>query len=366
MPAHAKTWPADSAQHKINETLRSATLASDEFDIIRRFFNSGELAFSISELGLGIGDDCALLSPTAGMQLAISMDILQEGVHFLPDADPYLLGQRTLLVNLSDLAAMGARPLCFTLGLCLPDADEAWLEGFSKGLAKVARENECPLVGGDLSAANPAHASKTLCVQVHGELPVGAALRRSGAKEGDLVFVTGTLGDAAAGLKVLRDACKESLSKLHRAALVEAFFVPESRIEAGQILRNLASACIDLSDGLASDLGHILRASGVGARIELDALPLSDALRAAHSEAEQIRLAISGGDDYELCFTLPAEKAEAMREALGDIGVPVKGIGAITAGTDIQWRELGEPVALEISGYKHFHAALADIVEVAH
>lgn len=341
-------------------------MASDEFDIIRRYFNSSELAFPIPELGLGIGDDCALLRPAAGMQLAISMDILQEGVHFLPDADPYLLGQRTLLVNLSDLAAMGARPLCFTLGLCLPTADDAWLEGFSKGLALVAREHQCPLVGGDLSAANPAHASKTLCVQVHGELPLGAALRRSGAKVGDLVFVTGTLGDAAAGLKVLRNACKESLSKQHRNALVEAFFVPESRIEAGQVLRSLASACIDLSDGLASDLRHILQASGVGARIELDALPLSAALRAAHSEAEQRRLAISGGDDYELCFTLPAEKAEAMRKALGVIGVSVTGIGAITKGTEIQWRELGEPIVLEISGYKHFHSALAGVVEAAH
>lgn len=366
MHDHAIAWPQESAQPKINETLGSATLASDEFDIIRRFFNSGELAFPIPEIGLGIGDDCALLRPAAGMQLALSMDILQEGVHFLPDADPYLLGQRTLLVNLSDLAAMGARPLCFTLGLCLPAADETWLDGFSKGLAQVARENLCPLVGGDLSASNPAHASKTLCVQVHGELPVGAGMRRSGAKVGDLVFVTGTLGDAAAGLKVLRNACKESLSKQHRAALIDAFFVPESRIEAGQILRTLASACIDLSDGLASDLRHILEASGVGARIELDALPLSDALRAAHSDAEQIRLAISGGDDYELCFTLPAENAETMRKALEDIGVPVKAIGAITAGTDIQWRELGEPIVLEISGYKHFHSALADVVEVAH
>lgn len=341
-------------------------MASDEFDIIRRYFNSSELAFPIPELSLGIGDDCALLRPAAGMQLAISMDILQEGVHFLPDADPYLLGQRTLLVNLSDLAAMGARPICFTLGLCLPTADEVWLDGFSKGLAQVAREHRCTLVGGDLSASNPAHASKTLCVQVHGELPVGTALRRSGAKIGDLIFVTGTLGDAAAGLKVLRNACKESLSKLHRAALVDAFFVPESRIEAGQLLRSLASACIDLSDGLASDLLHILQASDVGARIELDALPLSAALRAAHSEAEQRRLAISGGDDYELCFTLPAENTEAMRQALGAIGVSVTGIGAITAGTDIQWRELGEPVVLKISGYKHFHSALAGVVEGAH
>lgn len=338
-------------------------MASDEFDIISRFFNADELAFTIPELGLGIGDDCALLRPSVGMQLALSMDILQEGVHFLPGADPYLLGKRTLLVNLSDLAAMGARPLCFTLGLCLPEINEAWLDGFSRGLAQIAREHHCPLIGGDLSASNPTHGSKTLCVQVHGELPVGAGLRRSGAQAGDLVFVTGSLGDAAAGLRVLRDACKESLSKAHRSALIDAFFVPESRIEVGIKLRTLASSCIDLSDGLASDLVHILRASEVGARIALDALPLSAALRAAHSEAEQRNLAISGGDDYELCFTLRPESEAAMRQALSDIGVPVTMIGTITEGTSIQWSERGEPIALEVSGYKHFHASHESFVQ---
>lgn len=341
-------------------------MASDEFDIIRRFFNAGDLAFPIPELGLGIGDDCALLRPASGMQLALSMDILQEGVHFLPNADPYLLGQRTLLVNLSDLAAMGARPLCFTLGLCLPVADEVWLGGFSAGLAQVAREHLCPLIGGDLSAASPTHGSKTLCVQVHGELPVGAGLRRSGAKPGDLIFVTGSLGDAAAGLQVLRNECKETLSRVHRAALIDAFYVPESRVEAGILLRPLASSCIDLSDGLASDLGHILRASGVGAHIALEALPLSDAIRAAHSAAQQRHLAIAGGDDYELCFTMPPEKEGAMRQALESIGVPVTNIGVITEGASIQWREHGEPIALEVSGYKHFHAEPAHHAQVTH
>ena len=341
-------------------------MASDEFDIISRFFNAGELAFTIPELGLGIGDDCALLRPAAGMQIALSMDILQEGVHFLPDADPYLLGKRTLLVNLSDLAAMGARPLCFTLGLCLPEADERWLDGFSKGLAEVARKHLCPLIGGDLSASNPKHGSKTLCVQVHGELPVGSGLRRSGAQLDDLVFVTGSLGDAAAGLQVLRNTCKESLSELHRNALVEAFFEPESRIEAGLKLRGFASSCIDLSDGLASDLGHILRASGVGACIELDALPISTALRAAQGDAAQRLLAIGGGDDYELCFTVRPENERAMRKVLNEIGVPVTNIGAIIEGANIQWREYGKPVQLEVSGYKHFHDGTVDHQRVTH
>lgn len=341
-------------------------MASDEFDIIRRFFNAGDLAFPIPELGLGIGDDCALLRPASGMQLALSMDILQEGVHFLPNADPYLLGQRALLVNLSDLAAMGARPLCFTLGLCLPVADEVWLDGFSAGLALVAREHLCPLIGGDLSAASPTHGTKTICVQVHGELPVGAGLRRSGARPGDLIFVTGCLGDAAAGLQVLRNECKESLSRIHRAALIDAFYVPESRVEAGIMLRPLASSCIDLSDGLASDLGHILRASGVGAQIALEALPLSDAMRAAQSAVQQRNLAISGGDDYELCFTIRPEKEGAMRQALDTIGVPVTNVGAITEGADIRWCEHGEPITLEVSGYKHFHAVPEDQAQVTH
>lgn len=339
-------------------------MASDEFDIIRRYFNSGELAFPIPELGLGIGDDCALLTPAADTQVAISMDILQEGVHFLPDADPYLLGKRTLLVNLSDLAAMGARPLCFTLGLCLPEVDETWLDNFSKGLAEVARDHDCPLVGGDLTASNPLHAIRTICVQVHGELPIGAGLRRSGAQVGDIVYVTGTLGDAAAGLEVLCNTCKDSLEQNHRDALVEAFFVPESRVQAGQVLREFANACIDLSDGLASDLRHILQASDVGARIELDALPVSNALRAAHSQEGQRRLGIGGGDDYELCFTSRPENEEAMRQALAEIGVSVTSIGAIKKGKDIDWRELGEPIEIEASGYKHFHGAPAGALKV--
>lgn len=341
-------------------------MASDEFDIINRFFKAGDLAFSIPELGLGIGDDCALLRPATGMQLAVSMDILQEGVHFLPDADPYLLGKRTLLVNLSDLAAMGARPLCFTLGLCLPKADEQWLEGFSKGLAEVARAHFCPLIGGDLSASSPRHGSKTLCVQVHGELPEGAGLRRSGAQVGDKVFVTGSLGDAAAGLQVLLGTCKESLDIEHRNALIDAFFVPESRVAAGLKLRDYATSCIDLSDGLASDLGHILRASEVGAIINLEALPLSAALRAAHDNATQRTLAIGGGDDYELCFTVRPENEIAMRAALESIDVRVSNIGDITTGSQIQWHELGETIQLEVSGYKHFHAVPARAEQVTH
>lgn len=333
-------------------------MASDEFEIIRRHFNSSALAFPVPEVPLGIGDDCALLTPRPGTQLAISMDMLQEGVHFLPDSDPFLLGQRTLLVNLSDLAAMGARPVCFTLALSLPCHDEVWLTQFSAGLAAVAAAHHCPLVGGDLTASAPASAAKpgalTLCVQVHGELPAGAGLRRSAARVGDGLYVTGTLGDAAAGLCVLRDGAWPALSAAHRDFLVQAFHLPESRVEAGVALRALAGAAIDLSDGLASDLAHILRASGVAARVDLDALPLSAALRAAASPQEQVALALGGGDDYELCFTLPAQHVAAMQAAMDALQTPVQRIGEIVAGSGVQWWRGGARQMLDVQGYNHF------------
>lgn len=329
-------------------------MASDEFDIIRRYFNRGSLAFPATEVPLGIGDDCALLSPGVGMTLAMSMDLLQEGVHFLADADPFLLGKRSLLVNLSDLAAMGARPLCFTLGLCLPRVDALWLEAFSNGLAEVARAHDCPLVGGDTSASHPDSGSLTICIQVHGELPLGEALRRDGAQPGDRIYVTGTLGDAAAGLGVLQGRLGAALPAAQREALLDAFYVPESRIEAGMCLRSFASACIDLSDGLASDLVHVLSASGVGAEIDLQALPLSPALQACVPQALQEQMAVSGGDDYELCFTLPPEREAAMQAALASRGVPVHCIGVVRAQQGLLWRKGSTLSTRQWQGYRHF------------
>src|SRR5690606_23530801 len=237
-------------------------------------------------------------------------------------------------VNLSDLAAMGAEPLCFTLGVGLPPTPDNWLERFSAGLATVAEAHDCPLIGGDLIASAPERAVMTLCVQVHGQLPVDSVLRRSGAWPGDLVFVTGTLGDAAAGLKVLKgelmneaDALPTAIMSAHHTQLVEAFFCPESRVQAGIALRGLASAAIDISDGLVADLGHILNASGVGAVIQLQSLPLSGAFRAATAEPGQLALAVAGGDDYELCFTAPAGRRDEVEAALAALRVPVHCIG---------------------------------------
>lgn len=335
-------------------------MASDEFDIIRRYFRTGTLAFPAAEVKLGIGDDCALLQAHGGMELAMSMDLLQEGVHFPADADPFLLGKRSLLVNLSDLAAMGARPLCFTLGLCLPRVDADWLEAFSRGLAVVAQANACPLVGGDMSGTQPGAGAITICIQVHGEVPAGQALRRDGAKSGDLVYVTGTLGDAAAGLGVVQGRLGETLSSGQREALLEAFYVPESRIEAGLRLRGLASACIDLSDGLASDLLHVLRASDVGAEIDLQALPLSPALQAIVPTQEQQELAVSGGDDYELCFTVPPARQQAMQQTLTEAGITASCIGRITAQTGLVWHQSGKPVSRQWQGYRHFASERAE------
>jgi len=340
-------------------------LASDEFEIIRRYFNRAALAFPVPQVALAIGDDCALLAPCPGMQLAVSMDLLQEGVHFLPDSDPFLLGQRTLLVNLSDLAAMGARPVCFTLALSLPRHDDAWLTQFSAGLAVVAAAHHCPLVGGDLTASASDSTGEpgalTLCVQVHGELPAGTGLRRSGARAGDGIYITGTLGDAAAGLRVLRDAAWPALDARHRDALVQAFLLPESRVDAGQALRDLAHAAIDLSDGLAADLVHILHASGVAARIDIDALPLSAALCAAVAPQERVQLALGGGDDYELCFTMPAENEAAMWTRMAALQTPVRRIGEVLAGSGVQWWSGGAQHKLQVQGYNHFSSAAQEL-----
>jgi len=347
-------------------------LASDEFDIIRRHFNQKGLAFAKSSVMLGIGDDCALLAADSSQQLAISMDLLQEGVHFLSDADPFLLGQRTLLVNLSDLAAMGAEPLCFTLGVSIPKADELWLERFSAGLAVVAQAHDCPLVGGDLTAAHPEHGTITLCVQVHGQRPAGAGMLRSGARPGDLVYVTGTLGDAAAGLAVLQGRLPVGASPARdgfspesiagrpaptefEAALISAFYQPESRVACGMALRGLASAAIDISDGLASDLGHILRGSGVSAAIDTEALPTSAAFRALVPEAARLSLVLGGGDDYELCFTVSNDDVPQLERQLSATGTAATCIGRIESGSGpIRWLSKGEEIALQVQGYNHF------------
>jgi thiamine-monophosphate kinase len=338
-------------------------MSQSEFDIIDKYFRDSGLCFEGRGIDLAIGDDCALLSLHDKEQLAMSMDLLQEGVHFPIGAVPELLGQRALGVNLSDLAAMGAEPMCFTLGLSVPDADDAWLEAFSAGLLKVAERFKCPLVGGDLIRG-----ALNIAIQVQGRLPKGEALLRRGARPGHLVYVTGTLGDAAAALALFDSLDKSNQSSAvesplletrmaarHRDHLINSFYCPEPRVAVGMAVRGLASAAIDLSDGLLSDLGHIVQASGVGAELDIAQLPLSEAMRECVVEKHRATLALSGGDDYELCITVPPDHCRAVEKAVASLDVKLTRIGEIVTGDGVQCLDNhGEPVAIGHSGYTHF------------
>ncbi|HZW25273.1 MAG TPA: thiamine-phosphate kinase [Gallionella sp.] len=310
-----------------------------EFDLIRRHFTR-----ATPGAVLGVGDDAALLQPTAGMVLAVSTDMLVSGTHFFPDVDPFLLGHKTLAVNLSDLAAMGAMPRWATLAVSLPAADEAWLERFSAGFFALAQRHGVDLVGGDTTRG-----PLNLCVTIFGEVPPQQALRRSGAQPGDDVWVSGTLGDAALALAHLQGHIALSGSDL--AACAEHLHRPQPRIELGLALRGVANSAIDVSDGLLADLGHILECSGAGAEIMLDALPLSQVLR---SRSQQ-RLALAGGDDYELCFTVPAARAAEVPAIAERLGLPLTRIGKIVAGRGCIVQDAnGNPLHIETEGYDHF------------
>ncbi len=316
-------------------------MALGEFDLIARYFSDLGQAPGVV---LGVGDDCALLEVPTGQQLAVSLDTLVEGVHFPADADPEAVGWRALAVNLSDLAAMGATPAWLTLGLTLPEADPEWLEGFSRGLAELARHAGVQLVGGDTTRG-----PRCLSLQVHGWVPAGQALRRDGARPGDLIYVTGTLGDSAAGLAQWQNQRPDP-----DPWLAQRFMRPEPRLAWGQRLRGLASAAIDLSDGLVSDLGHILQRSGVAARVERERLPLSRPLREAVAYEQALTWALSGGEDFELCFTLPPERRKAL-EALGKLdGVGCTCIGVIDAGDGLRVLDAAGAPCETLAGYRHF------------
>jgi len=309
-----------------------------EFDLIRRYFHRPQAGKS--GVTLGIGDDCALLAPTPGMLQAISVDTSIAGVHFPPDANPADIGFRALTVSLSDLAAMGATARWCTLALTLPSAGEAWLEAFSYGFFEAAEKAGVVLVGGDTTRG-----PLSITVQVQGEVPAGQALLRSGAKEGDYLYVSCTLGDAGAGLAVYQ---KHLEAGAHTNHLLQAYLRPEPELATGIALRGIASSCIDISDGLLADLGHILESSAVGAEIDLAAIPLSAALLACYEKTRALELALTAGDDYRLCFSAP----------LPPDSLPVPGMhcfGRITAKKGIAFRN--RPAHLNISqrGFDHFH-----------
>ena len=290
-----------------------------EFDLIARFFRR-----PAQRSPLGSGDDCALLAPRAGMQLAVSTDMLVEGRHFLSTVDPQRLGHKSLAVNLSDLAACGAQPLAYTLALSMPSADEAWLAAFSRGLHALADRHGCELVGGDTTRGPLA-----ICITVFGEVPQGQALLRSGARAGDDLYASGSLGDARAALEVFRGTLSLPAEVFEAARL--RMEQPTPRIELGMALRGVATSAIDISDGLAGDLRHVLAICGVGATIEAEAATrLLDC--AAHvAAASRLEFVLSGGDDYELLFTAAPGARDAVQRAATQSGTRATRIGRIEA-----------------------------------
>ena len=315
-----------------------------EFELIERFFTR-----PTRRALLGIGDDCALLAPGPGMAFAVSCDMLVEGRHFLSTVAPDRLGHKALAVNLSDLAACGARPVAFNLALALPQADEAWLDGFSRGLLALADRHCCELVGGDTTRGPLA-----MCLTVFGEVPAGAALLRSGARPGDEVHVSGRLGDARLALEAFRGTVL--LGAADFDSVRRAMELPEPRIDLGQALRGIATSAIDVSDGLAGDIGHILRRSGVGATLDLAALPRSAAL-AGQPDGVQRTCLLAGGDDYELVFTAPAARAGDVERAAAAVGVGVSRIGRIDAEAGLRLREADGGIALvDIASFDHFRS----------
>lgn len=303
-----------------------------EFDLIARYFQRPAGVGPRRAL-VGNGDDCAVLAPAPGMQLAISTDTLVEGRHFLSTVSPARLGHKALAVNLSDLAACGASPLGFTLALTLPRVDEAWLAGFAKGLLDLADEHDCELIGGDTTAGPLA-----IGITVLGEVPAGQALLRSGARAGDDVWVSGFPGEARLALEAFRGALHPSLDSAAFDATRLAMERPDPRVALGVGLRGLASAAIDVSDGLLGDLGHVLQRSGVGAGLCLDALPVSPWL-ATRAEHERLDCILAGGDDYELVFTAPAARRGDVIALGASLGLVLSRIGRIEAEPGLRlWR----------------------------
>ena len=321
-----------------------------EFDLIARYFTR-----PVRRAALGVGDDCALLSVAPGMQLAVSSDMLVEGRHFFADVDPAHLGHKALAVNLSDLAACGARPLAFTLALALPRVDAPWLQAFADGLLRLADAHQCELVGGDTTQG-----PLNLCVTVFGEVPTGQALLRSGARVGDDIYVSGTPGEARLALDALRGRLALPPAALQQ--LRPRLEQPTPRVALGLALRGVASSAIDVSDGLLGDLGHILKASGVGACVDattatnLLAASAQQAGAAADFDAQTLmQCALAGGDDYELVFTAPPAQQAAVQAAAQASGTRATRIGRVEAAPGLRVVDgQGQPVAQHFASFDHF------------
>ena len=316
-----------------------------EFSLIDRIRQ--RTAQSRDDVRLGIGDDAALLTVPSGQELAMAIDTMVEGIHFPRNTAAADIGWKALAVNLSDLAAMGATPAWALLALTLPGADEAFVDAFADGFAQLAQTYRLALVGGDTTRG-----ALTVSVAVHGFVPPGKALKRAGAQIGDAVLVTGTLGDAAGGLRLLQQGGPVDVQSGY---LIDRLNRPTPRVAAGLALRECANACIDVSDGLLADLGHICTASGVGAEIDAALLPRSSALLGLFDDASSLNFALSGGDDYELCFTVPAQRLASVQADLAKLGCGATRIGRIVEGEGVkvrdangQWLEPGQ------RGWDHF------------
>lgn len=325
-------------------------MAIGEFDLIRQYFSN--LQAIRPGVVIGIGDDAAVLEFPPNRQLVVATDTLVAGVHFPKKLGAEHIGARALLVNLSDLAAMGAEPLWFTLALTLPQASASWLSAFSKGLSDVATAYSCALVGGDTTCG-----PLTITITVHGAVPPGEALTRRGAQPGDRVYVTGTPGLGAAGLACLQGELEVDDERVRRQ-LLDGFLKPRPRLDVGQRLRGVASAAIDISDGLLADLGHICEQSQVGAQLEWEALPNLDRLMDTVTAEQRRQWVLGGGDDYELCFTAPENKSAAVQALAAEIGAPITRIGRIVS-TAVTSKVLcqdkhGKKVSVHKQGYQHF------------
>lgn len=325
-------------------------MAMSEFELIRRYFGAAGAAGAGADRGdvlLGIGDDGALLRPPPGHDLVAVTDTIIEGVHFPIGSAPQSIGHRALAVNLSDVASMGAVPAWVLLSLTVPQADEDWLRAFATGLGRLAREHGVALVGGDTTGG-----ALAVTVQVLGFVPAGRGLRRAGGAAGDAIFVSGTPGDAAAGLALEMGA--PGPGGLDEAWLRDRFLYPSPRVALGQQLLEVASACIDVSDGLYGDLAKLAAASGCGAEIDAARLPLSPALLRLLGEDKALERALGGGDDYELCFTVPAARVDAAEARFAGQPTPVRCIGRLVSGSDVRVHRGGRVMQFSHAGFDHF------------
>ncbi len=314
-----------------------------EFDLIAKYFTR-----PTATAVLGVGDDCALIKPSSGMELAISTDMLIAGRHFMPSDGPGTIGHKSMAVNLSDLAAMGAKPRYALISIALPNADGSFLKGFAGGFFGLAQKYGVEVIGGDTTRGG----LLTINVTVIGEVPPGQALRRDAAQPGDEIWVSGTLGDAAAAL-----AHHQGRLLLETEQAVQCFprlFVPSPRIELGLALRSIAHACIDVSDGFAADLGHILERSNVGAEIQFENLPLSNALEPMRENSDVQDCVLAGGDDYELIFTAPADIRDSLQALGKDLNLRLTHVGRITAELGLRILHHGQPMSLTHTGFDHF------------